>query len=216
MRPGPMPGGATAGVSDPSTRGLPNRRGTRRRRLLLAMAGLVGIACVRPTPRAAPDPPRWEGPEVAAYDAEARSLLADAIEALHTFDAQAAYRISSTPNSGLRSSREIEWETPPPAAWRRARAIAADLTQRADVLFQQVRTAQPDPAVWRDRRARAEAAYALTEMASALAAYGAEVDRLEADSDGGPALPILARGWNRWSEAADYWGVSAGELIECA
>lgn len=216
MRPGPMPGGAAARVSDLSREGLPNRRGVRRRPLLLAVVGLVGSACVRPIPRAAPDPPRWAGPEVEGYDAEARSLLADAIEALHTFDAQAAYRISVTPNSGLRSSRELEWETPPAATWQRARTIAGDLARRTDVLFQQVRTATPDPAVWRDRRARAEATYALTEMAAALAAYGAEVDRLDADSDGGPALPALARGWNRWSEAAGYWDVSAGEIIDCA
>lgn len=171
--------------------------------------------CYRAAPTEDRTAPRWIGEDVDALDKEARGILADALTILRTFDTQAAFRVSVSPLSGLRSVRELPWEPVPPSTWRETRAAATQLRTRAISLYGSASRSAPAADVWRDRRERAEGAQALTRMAEALDQYGTLYEALETEVDGGSALPLLARAWQHWERGAAYWGASRWELIEC-
>jgi hypothetical protein len=187
-----------------------------RRSVLLGVLATAAAACVRPRSRAEPETPTAGLANAQAWDDEARAILRAALGVLRTFDTYAAYRISVAEASSLRSNWEFSWDPPTTAAWGAATEGVQRLRERAVHLHGSVVTSAPDPALWRERRAFADATVIVSEMADALAGYRARVDRLPQDGDGSGALPVLNRAWELWSSAADHWGVSRWELIPCA
>jgi hypothetical protein len=186
-----------------------------RRPLLAALAGAVGLACSRPAPRPAPPPTPRDTAALAAWDADAREVLAQALGVLRTFDAFAAYRISRVTASSLRSPRELDWDPPTSAEWAGAQQAAGALNARATSLYQAVATSDLDPALWRERRALAAAARALADMGEWLVRYRDAAAELEPDADGSRALPALGRAWEGWETGSAYWGATTTELIGC-
>jgi hypothetical protein len=188
----------------------------RRRSLLLGSLVVGAAACVRPRPRTEPASPTSDLPDAEAWNDEARDILRLALEALRTFDAYAAYRISAAESTSLRANWEFTWDPPSAVAWETATQAVDRLSERAARLHGAVASSAPDSALWRERRAFADATFLLREMTDWLAGYRARVDRLAPRGDGSSALPALQRAWELWGSAANYWGVSRFEVITCA
>jgi hypothetical protein len=189
------------------------------RRGLLGGALLVllelGSACARrPPPSVAPTPPATS-PELESWTAQARAMLADGLQTLRTFDDFAAYRVSITPSSGMRSASELVWDPPTGHAWDDATHVARGLRGRADQLFQAVSTSQIDPNVWREQRALADVVHDLGGVGDALAAYRDRIDRLP-PGDASGVLSLLDTAWKQWDEVATRMGLSRSEPIACA
>jgi hypothetical protein len=188
----------------------------RRRSLLLGVLALAATSCVRPRARTEAASPTTGLREAAGWNDEARDILRSALEPLRTFDAYAAYRISAAPSSSLRADWEFTWDPPSAVAWETATQGAYRLRARAARLHSTVASSTPDSALWRERRAFADATMLLSEMTEALAGYRARADRVSPHGDGSGALPVLQRAWEMWGSAADHWGVSRFEVITCA
>jgi len=136
------------------------------------------------------------------------------LETLRTFEVFAAYRVSITPDSGLRFASELTWDPPTGAAWDNATHVARGLHGRADQLFQAVTTAQIDPSVWREQRSLADAIYELRVVGDALVAYRDRIDALP-PGDASGALTLLDMAWTQWEGTAARFGISRSEPIAC-
>jgi hypothetical protein len=191
----------------------PHRWMTRRRLLGTALFGIVAAACGRVAQR---QEPAAEPTSTALDDlrAQATGMVADALNALHTFDAFAAYRVSVTPSSGMRTPGMLAWDPPTSAAWQDATHTSRTLHDRANQLFQSITTASIDPALWRTQRTLADATHDLLDLADALQAYRDRIDRLP-PGDASGALELLDRAWNQWDGVAARWGMARSEPIEC-
>ena len=185
-----------------------------RRSLLLGALAAAATSCVRPRPRAEPASPTSFA-EGEAWNDEARGILRAALEVLRTFDTYAAYRISAAESSLLRSSWEFRWDPPSALAWEAATEGVERLRERAARLHGAVATSLPDPTLWRERRALADATLLLRDMSDALGSYRSRVNRIPPEGDGSGALLLLQWAWELWSQAADHWGVSRFETITC-
>src|SRR5690242_2765270 len=101
---------------------------SRRTFLAAAITALAASACglsqVRPAP---PTPAPPTSPDLDAWTTQAQTMLADALQTLRTFDAFAAFRISTTPTSGVRSSSELLWDAPTGKDWDSATHVARGL-----------------------------------------------------------------------------------------
>jgi hypothetical protein len=187
-----------------------------RRTILLGVLATATGACVHPRPRTEPTSAASSLPMAEAWNDEARAILGNALEVLRTFDTYAAYRISAAETSSLQSSWEFSWDPPSAAAWEAAAKDVQGLRERALHLHGGVVISAPDPALWRERRAFADATLLVVEMVDSLAGYRARVDRLPPYGDGSSALPVLQRAWELWSSAAGHWGVRNWEVMTCA
>jgi hypothetical protein len=185
----------------------------RRRLLLCGVAGVLGAACrsVGPRSEASPEP---TSPVVDGWRLEAQAIIADALVALRTFEDFAAYRVSVTPSSGLRSAASLVWDPPTGVAWDAATHTSHGLHDRANQLFQAITTASIDPALWRTQRSMADATRSLLTLGDALQAYRDGVDRLP-PGDASGALGVLDRAWGQWDGAAAQWGLNRSEAIAC-
>src|SRR5215468_11274152 len=110
----------------------PGLRTNRRGLLCGVLAAFAASACLRvPEPLAAPRGSATT-PELDNWQAGARGMLLDALQTLRTFDSFAAFRVSTTGSSGMRSPAELAWDPPPGAAWDDASHVAHGLHGRAD------------------------------------------------------------------------------------
>jgi hypothetical protein len=153
---------------------------------------------------------------LAAWDPQARTILADALHALTTYDVFAAFRASTAARSSLRTPRELDWDPPSSADWSAADEATTRVQRQSAELFGAVSRSTLDPDLWRERRRAAEAARALADLGGALARYRDEAQALDPESDGGSAHSSLRRAWDRWETSATYWGVTRGERLSCA
>jgi len=142
-------------------------------------------------------------------------MLDDGLMTLRTFDDFAAYRVSVTASSGMRSQSELVWDPPTGQAWDDATHVARGLRGRADQLFQAITTAQVDSAAWRDQRSLAQVAHDLGGVADALAIYRNRIDRLP-PGDASGALSLLNDAWKQWDTVAATVGMARVEVIGCA
>jgi hypothetical protein len=138
-------------------------------------------------------------------------VLGDTLAALRVCDAYAAYRLSAN----ARGSAEPIWDPPTSSQWAATQQIASQLRDRADQLFQTIANARVDASVWRERRAQAAGAHALTEAADALRGYIERANHFAPDGDGSGGLDLLKTAWSRWDTAAQAWGVDRTEHIGC-
>ena len=187
---------------------------TRRQFVFGSLVALAAGACVRVAERAAPPPTPTARPELHGWTAQAQAMLSDALETLRTFEVFAAYRVSITPDSGLRFASELTWDPPTGAAWDSATHIARSLHGRADQLFQAVTTAQIEQSVWREQRSLADAIYELRVVGDALVAYRDRIDALP-PGDASGALTLLDMAWTQWEGTAARFGISRSEPIAC-
>ncbi|MBV9598725.1 MAG: hypothetical protein JOZ87_17905 [Chloroflexi bacterium] len=192
----------------------PGQRPSRRAFLQGFALALAASACAPYSePRAAPSATA-STPQLDGWNAEARALLLDGLQTLRTFDVFAAYRVSSTASSGLRSAAELVWDPPTGTAWDAATHVARGLHGRADQLFQAVTTTQIDQSLWREQRAIADVAADIRGLGDALAAYRDRIDGL-APGDSSGALSLLDRAWTQWEAAAAPMGLARAEQITC-
>jgi hypothetical protein len=183
-----------------------------RRGFVLAMLAGGAVACVRPNEREAPAQPPPASDDTTASAGQATSALADTLAALRVCDIYAAYRLSAS----ARGSSEPIWDPPTPAEWSSTQQQASALRQRADQLFQTIANARVDASVWREQRAQAAGAHALTEAVEALNAYLARADHFAPDGDGSGGLDLLKSAWSRWDSAAQAWAMDRAEHIGCS
>jgi hypothetical protein len=152
--------------------------------------------------------------EIEAWSAAARAMLADALAALRTFEDFAAYRVSITAGSGLRSAASLVWDAPGGTDWDNATHTSRSLHDRATQLFQAITTSSIDSVDWRAQREMADASNDLVDLGEALHAYRDRVDRLPpGDAAGG--LELLDTAWSRWDAVAARWGTARAESISC-
>jgi hypothetical protein len=142
-------------------------------------------------------------------------MLLDALQTLRTFDSFAAFRVSTTGSSGMRSPAELAWDPPPGAAWEDASHVAHGLHGRADQLFQAITSTQLDQSVWREQRLIADIATDVRMIGDSLAAYRDRLDGLP-PGDASGALTLLDRAWAQWEATATRLGLSRSEFIACA
>ena len=188
---------------------------TSRRRLLLGtLVGLMASGCATLPRRAEAPATPAATPELDAWKAEAEAMLKDSLQTLRTFDDFAAYRVSVTASSGMRSKSELVWDPPTGQAWDDATHVARGLRGRADQLFQAVTTAQVDASVWRDQRSLAELAHDLGDVGDALEIYRNRIDRL-APGDASGALSLLNDAWKQWETVAATLDMARSEAIGC-
>jgi hypothetical protein len=189
-----------------------------RRGFLLATLGLgaCGLAaCARIPERAASLPSPTSTPEIDAWRVQATAMLGDGLQTLRSFEVFAAYRVSTTPDSGRRSAAELVWDPPTGAEWDAATHVAHSLRGRADQLFQAITTAQVDASIWREQRTLADVVHDIGDVGDALAAYRDRVDGLR-PGDASGALGLLDDAWTKWEQTADRLGMSRAEAISCA
>lgn len=185
-----------------------------RRRLLFAtVGGLFGAAC-RQVPQRPEAPPTPPSPTVDAWQAEGHQIVSDALTALRTFDVFAAYRISATPSSALRSASSLAWDPPTGPDWDQATHTSRGLHDRSNQLFQAIITTDIDPALWRTQRELADATRDVISLGDALQTYRDRIDRLP-PGDASGALELLDRAWTRFDTVAPRWGLSRYEAISC-
>lgn len=183
-----------------------------RRGFLASFVALVGAACATVPQRAPSNTATPSTPELDGWNAEARSMLADAQRTLRTFDVFAAYRISITPESGQRLGSELVWDPPTGVAWDDATHVSRGLHGHADQLQQAVTTTQIDPSAWREQRALADAIHDMRDLGDALSAYRDRIDTLP-PGDASGALSLLDRGWTQWDAVAARFGLARAEPI---
>ncbi|MBV9581199.1 MAG: hypothetical protein JO057_21670 [Chloroflexi bacterium] len=195
----------------------PGLRTHRRAFLHGIVVALAAGACTQISQQqAAPDEPTaTTTPQLDAWHADARGILQDGLRALRTFDDFVAYRVSTTPSSGMRSAAELVWDPPTGAAWDDATHVAHGMHGRADQLFQAITTTQVDQSVWREQRAIADIAVDIRGVGDALAMYRDRLDEL-APGDTSGVLSLLDRAWTQWAAAAARLGLSRTEAIACA
>jgi hypothetical protein len=172
-------------------------------------------SCVRVPERAALPSTPAATPELDGWRGQATAMLGDALQTLRSFDVFAAYRISTTPDSGRRSNAELVWDPPTGAEWDAATHVAHSLRGRADQLFQAVTNAQVDASIWREQRTLADVAHDIGDLSDALAAYRDRLDGLR-PGDASAALALLDNAWANWEQIADRIGLSRAEAINCA
>jgi hypothetical protein len=194
---------------------ISRRSSVHRRQFLLATFGTALIvACQQPPPPRQEPSAAAATPELDNWTAEARGMLADALMTLRTFDAFAAYRISITPSSSLRSPSELMWDPPTGQAWDDATHVARGLRSRGDQLFQAVTTVQIDSSAWRTQRDLAAIVHDIGDLGDALASYRNRIDGLPPGEASG-ALTLLDGAWNQWDSVAGRLGIGRSELIGC-
>ena len=184
-----------------------------RRGVLLAGAGVFAAACARVPPRPV-EQQASVGPEFDVWAQEARGMLSDALQSLRTFEGFHAFRVSTAATSDMRLASELAWDPPTSAAWEEATHNARGLRGRAEQLFLAVTNARVDPGLWREQRARADAAHELLDLGDALAAYRDHLDRL-AVGDASGALEQLDRVWAQWEASVTSWRVGRADTIVC-
>jgi len=140
-------------------------------------------------------------------------MLSDALQALRTFDAFHAFRVSTAAQSGMQTSAELVWDAPTNAAWDAATHVARGMRARAEQLFVAVTAVRSDSNLWREQRAIADRASDLVDLGAALNAYRDRIDRVGGDAAG--ALGQLDYVWAQWEAAAARWGMSRAEPIGC-
>ena len=182
-------------------------------RLSLSIVCLGAAACARSAPPPSPtavtlpaDFDRW--------NQEAQGILSDVLSSLRTFDVFQAFRVSSAASSSLLLRSELAWDPPTSAAWDEATHVARGAHGRAEQLFQAITVARIDANLWREQRARADAAHDLLDLGDALGAYGDRVGPLP-PGDSSSALGLLDTAWSQWDAAAARWGTSRAEAISC-
>jgi hypothetical protein len=184
-----------------------------RRRVLLGLliAG-VGSACVPVSPRLEATPGLASSPAVDEWRASALAMIGDALTTLRTFDSFAAYRVSVTPSSALRTPSILAWDPPTGAAWDDATHVSRGLHDRANQLFLAITTARIDASLWRTQREMADATHDVIDLGDALRAYRDRIDRLP-PGDASGALDLLDRAWARWDAIAVRWQTGRAEAI---
>jgi hypothetical protein len=189
----------------------------RRRRLLVFGLGTIAAAgCAQIAQR--PGEPSVE-PDVAkqldGWNAEATSILSDALGTLRTFEVYLAFRVSSSSGSGLRTPLALSWDPPTDTSWSNATHVARSLHGRADQLFQAVANATIDQNAWRAQRDTADHAQALIGLGDRLSTYR---DALDARPPGDTAaiVDLLDQAWTQWSAIAANFGISRSEPVPCA
>ena len=193
----------------------PGLRTNRRGLLCGVLAAFAASACLRiPEPLAAPRGSATT-PDLDKWQASAHGMLLDALQTLRTFDLFAAFRVSITASSGMRSPAELAWDPPTGAEWDGATHVAHGLHGRADQLFQAITSAQLDPSVWREQRLIADIATDIRMIGDSLAAYRDRLDGLP-PGDASGALTLLDRAWVQWEATATRLGLSRTEIIACA
>src|SRR5206468_3324173 len=113
------------------------------------------------------------------------------------------------------TSASLAWDPPTGAAWEDATHTARGMRSRADQLFQAITTAQLDADLWREQRDLADASHDLLDVSDAVADYRAAVDMLPL-GDASSTLRLLDGAWSRWESTAARFGMSRGELVNCA
>jgi hypothetical protein len=154
-------------------------------------------------------------PAVDGWNADAGAMLVDALKTLRTFDGFAAFRVSTTPASGMRSAAELVWDPPTSAAWDDATHVARGLHSRADQLFQAITSTQVDQGVWREQRLIADVVSDIRLVGDALATYRDRIDGLP-PGDASGALTLLDRAWAQWEATAARLGLPRAENIACS
>lgn len=187
-----------------------------RRQFLLAACGTtLLVACRQPPPPRRDTSAPTASPELDSWTTEARAMLSDALKTLTTFDAFAAYRISSTLSSHLRTPSELMWDPPTGQAWDDATHVARGLRSRADQLFQAVTTTQIDATAWRQQRDLAATTHTIGDVGDAIASYRNRIDGLPPGEASG-ALSLLDDAWKQWASVAGQLGMGRSEAIGCA
>ncbi len=182
----------------------------RRRELIAGLFALTAGACARPAARAAPPiAPTAPIPEQDAWNAEARAIVLSGLESLCVFDQYAAFRSANVKRAEGQPPGAPAREPPSPSAWQAATARVYALPGRAATLAAAISRATPDPALWRARRAAAEAATQLSAAAETLVAYRRRIDQFAPDDDGSSIAPLRSRARADWVDAAQAWGVPA-------
>jgi hypothetical protein len=192
----------------------PGLRIGRRSLLYGVLTALATSACVRVSQSQAIPPASASTPQLDGWNAEARAMLQDALRTLRTFDDFAAFRVSTTESSGMRSAAELVWDPPPGAAWDDATHVARGLHGRADQLFQAITSAQLDQSVWREQRMLADLVADIRLVGDALASYRDPLDWLP-PGDASGALTLLDRAWAQWESTAGRLGLARAEAIGC-
>ena len=187
---------------------------TRRGFLIGTLGVLATGACARVPVRPTPPPAPTSTPELDAWNAEARGMLSDALQALRTLDVFAAYRVSVAAESGMRLPSALAWDPPTSAAWDEMTHVVRGFHGRADQLFLAVTATQIDPLLWREQRVLADATHDLLGLGDALLAYRDRIDRL-GQGDGSGALGLLDKAWEQWDATAARFGLARGEAIAC-
>ena len=187
-----------------------------RRQLLLAALVATATACTRAIPRRGPPPTPELPPDFERWDIEARGMLSDALETLRTFEIFSAFRLATAEQTDRRSRFELAWDPPAGEAWTEAMHVANGLAGRSEQLFLQVTNRQLSATVWRQQRSLADATMTLSELAEALQAYQARVQRLPPATDATLTWDLLDRAWQRWETSAARWGISRAEPLACA
>jgi hypothetical protein len=188
---------------------------SRRRFLAGTLLAVIGSGCARVAERVPAPPGPTATPELDAWRTEAQAMLKDALRTLRTFDEFAAYRVSVTASSGMRSPSELVWDPPTGQAWDDATYVARGLHGRADSLFQAITTAHVDPSVWRDQRSLAELVRDIGDVGDALAVYRNRIDRLP-PGDASGALSLLDAAWKQWETVAASVGMARAEDVGCS
>ena len=140
-------------------------------------------------------------------------MLSEALQALRTFDAFHAFRVSSATQSDVQLSAELAWDPPTSAAWDQATHVARSMPGRAEQLFVAVTNTRVDPDLWREQRAIADRTSDLLDLGTALNGHRDRIDRVGGDATG--ALAQLEQVWAQWDASAARWGLSRSEAIGC-
>jgi hypothetical protein len=176
---------------------------------VLAAGGCVRVPESQAVPSAAPSTS-----QIDAWNAEARAMLQDGLRTLQTFDNFAAFRVSTTDSSGMRSAAELVWDAPTGAAWEDATHVARGLHGRADQLFQAITSTQVDQSVWREQRMLADVVADIRLVGDSLASYRDRVEWLP-PGDASGALTLLDRAWAQWQATAGRIGLGRAESMGC-
>jgi len=186
-----------------------------RRTILLASLAAFASGCTRLVPRSVPTAVPV-GAEFEPWNREARAILSDGLETLRTFEAYAAFRVSTADQSERRAPTDLAWDPPSNADWTEATHVARGLHGRAEQLEQRVSTATVDPVTWRQQRDLAAWTHELVDLGDMLKAYRDRIDRLPVGSDATQLWSALDAVWQRWDTSAAHWGVSRAEPVVCA